>query len=105
VVDNDASSESAALIGNLRLSRYFEVRPAHSMADANTMLLDRAVDGVLLIPSDFARRSHSGDADVQMLVNGTDANQARIMQGYARGPFAQGARGGLDLAERRRRAP
>jgi ABC-2 type transport system permease protein len=34
VVDNDASSESAALIGNFRLSRYFEVTPAHSMADA-----------------------------------------------------------------------
>jgi ABC-2 type transport system permease protein len=57
------------------------------------MLLDRGVDGVLLIPSDFARRSHSGDAEVQMLVNGTDANQARIMQGYAKGSFAQWSAG------------
>jgi ABC-2 type transport system permease protein len=89
VVDNDASSESAALIGDFRLSRYFEVTPAHSMADAKTMLLDRGVDGVLLIPSDFARRSHSADAEVQMLVNGTDANQARIMEGYANGAFAR----------------
>ena len=93
VVDNDASSESAALIGNFRLSRYFEVTPARSMADAKTMLLDRGVDGVLLIPSDFARRLHSGDAEVQMLVNGTDANQARIMQGYAKGSFAQWSAG------------
>jgi ABC-2 type transport system permease protein len=51
------------------------------------------VDGVLLIPSDFARRSHSGDAEVEMLVNGTDANQARIMQGYAKGSFAQWSAG------------
>jgi ABC-2 type transport system permease protein len=40
------------------------------------------------IPSDFTRRWHSGGAEVQILVNGTDANQARIMQGYAQGPVA-----------------
>jgi ABC-2 type transport system permease protein len=88
-VDDDASSDSAALIGAFRLSPYFAVTSARSMSDANAMLLDRRVDGVLRIPSDFTRRWHLGEADVQILVNGTDANQGRIMQAYAQGPVAQ----------------
>ena len=88
VVDEDASSDSAALVGAFRLSPYFRVTAAHSMAEAKRML-DRKVDGVLWIPSDFTRRWHLGEAEVQILVNGTDANEARIMQAYAEGPVAQ----------------
>jgi ABC-2 type transport system permease protein len=89
VVDEDASADSAALVGAFRLSPYFKVTVAHSMVEANTMFLDQGVDGVLRIPSDFTRRWHSGGAEVQILVNGTDANQARIMQAYAQGPAAE----------------
>jgi ABC-2 type transport system permease protein len=89
VVDEDASADSAALVGAFRLSSYFVVTVERSMTSANTALLDRKVDGVLRIPSDFTRRWHAGEAAVQILVNGTDANQARIMQAYAQGPVAQ----------------
>jgi ABC-2 type transport system permease protein len=58
------------------------------MTEANTRMLDRTVDGVLRIQSDFARRRRLGGAKVQILVNGSDANQARIMQGYAQGAVA-----------------
>jgi ABC-2 type transport system permease protein len=58
------------------------------MAEANTQMLNRTVDGVLRIQSDFTRRWHLGGAEVQILVNGTDANQARIMQRYAQGVVA-----------------
>jgi ABC-2 type transport system permease protein len=88
VVDEDASTDSSALVGAFRLSPYFKVTVAHSMAEANTMFLNQRVDGVLRIPSDFTRRWHSGGAEVQILVNGTDANQARIMQAYAQGPVS-----------------
>jgi ABC-2 type transport system permease protein len=89
MVDEDASSESAALIGAFRLSPYFGVTVVHSMAEAKKLVQNRKADGALLIPSDFSRRWHSGDAEIQILVNGTDPNQARIMQGYAQGPIAQ----------------
>jgi ABC-2 type transport system permease protein len=89
IVDEDRSSDSIALIGAFRLSPYFGVTVANSMADAKALLLDRRVDGVLRIPSDFTRRAHLRGAEVQILVNGTDANQARIMQAYAKGPVAQ----------------
>ncbi len=88
VVDEDVSADSAALIGDFRLSPYFVVTVAHSMHDAQTLLLNRNADGVLRIPPDFTRRAHLGHADLQILVNGTDANQARIMQAYAAGPVA-----------------
>jgi len=89
VLDEDDSSDSTALIGAFRLSRYFVVRVVHSMTEANAILQDRTADGVLRIPSDFSRRWHLGEAEVQILVDGTDPNQARIMQGYAQGPVAQ----------------
>ena len=88
VVDEDDSSDSMALIGAFRLSPYFRVTVVHSMAEANAQMLNRTVDGVLRIQSDFTRRWHLGEAEVQILVNGSDANQARIMQGYAQGAVA-----------------
>jgi ABC-2 type transport system permease protein len=89
VIDNSDSAESAGLIGTFRLSPYFVVRMAHSVSEARALVMDRKVDGVLQISSDFARRWHLGAAEVQILVNGTDANQARIMQAYAAGPLAE----------------
>ena len=88
VLDEDDSADSTALIGAFRLSPYFRVSVVHSMAEANTQMLNRTVDGVLRIQSDFARRRHLGGAEVQILVNGSDANQARIMQGYTQGVVA-----------------
>jgi ABC-2 type transport system permease protein len=89
VVDEDDSADSAALIGTFQLSPYFGVTVLHSMTEAKTLVLNRRVDGAVLIPSDFTRRSHSGEAELQIIVNGTDANQARIIQAYAQGPVAQ----------------
>jgi ABC-2 type transport system permease protein len=88
VVDEDDSADSTALIGAFRLSPYFRVTVVHSMAEANTQMLNRTADGVLRIQSDFSRHRHLGGAEVQILVNGSDANQARIMQGYAQGVVA-----------------
>jgi ABC-2 type transport system permease protein len=93
VVDEDASSDSASLIGEFQLSPYFSVTVVHSMAEAKTLVMDRKADGALIIPSDFTRRWHLGEAEVQILVNGTDSNEARIMQAYAQGPVAQWSEG------------
>jgi ABC-2 type transport system permease protein len=85
VIDEDASADSTALVGAFRLSHYFGVSAAHTIAEARALLLDRKVDGVLRIPPDFTRQAHAGAAQVEILVNGTDANQARLMQAYAEG--------------------
>jgi ABC-2 type transport system permease protein len=96
----DDSSDSTALIGAFQLSPYFAVTEVHSMAEAVALVRARKVDGALLIPSDFTRRWHLGDAELQILVNGTDPNTARIMEGYAQGPVAEwgAARAGPNAA-------
>jgi ABC-2 type transport system permease protein len=52
-------------------------------------MLARQVDGIVRIRPDFARRLSRGDAEVQVLVHGTDANRARIIQSYAQGAVNQ----------------
>jgi ABC-2 type transport system permease protein len=89
VLDNDRSADSVALIGAFRLSPNFAVTRVRSLSEATTLVLEREVDGLLQIPADFSRRWHAGAAEVQIVVNGTDANQARIMQAYAGGPIAE----------------
>ena len=51
----------------------------------------REVDGIVRIPGDFARALHRGDAELQILVHGADANRARIIQAYAEGAVGQWA--------------
>jgi ABC-2 type transport system permease protein len=89
VVDEDASSDSTALIGAFRLSPYFRVTVVHSIPEAKALVQGRKVDGAMLIPSDFSRRLHTNDSVIQILVDGTDPNQARIMEAYAQGPVIQ----------------
>jgi ABC-2 type transport system permease protein len=48
-------------------------------------MLTRKVDGIVRIRSDFSRRLSRGDAEVQLLVHGIDANRARIIEGYVQG--------------------
>src|SRR5262249_54385630 len=52
---------------------------------------ERKVDGIVRIRPDFARNLANGNAEVQVLVHGTDANRARIIQGYAEGAVAEWA--------------
>jgi pyoluteorin transport system permease protein len=88
VVDQDDSADSLGLIAAFRLSPYFKLTATRSIAEATELVLDRKVDGILQIPADFSRRWRADAAEIQILVDGTDANQARIMQGYATGPVA-----------------
>jgi ABC-2 type transport system permease protein len=91
VIDQDRSSDSAALVGASRLSLYFELQPARSMAQVTQLVLDRKVDGVLQIPSDFSRRWHDGAAEIQILVDGTDATRRASCKATPRDPQHCGA--------------
>jgi drug efflux transport system permease protein len=85
IYDLDRTPESRDLIDHFRGSRYFEIR---SVVD-NYRTMERAVDkntillGVV-VPQDYARHLLSGQqADVQLLVDGSDSNTASIALGYA----------------------
>jgi ABC-2 type transport system permease protein len=89
VVLEDTSPDAAALASTFQLSAYFHAQLVTSMAQAQELILARQVDGIVRIRPDFSRQMRSGDAEVQIVVHGTDANRARIIQGYAQGTLAQ----------------
>jgi len=81
----DSSSDAMGLAAGFELSPYFHPQVVHSLELARELLLQRAVDGIVRVPSDFSRRVSEGDAQVQVIVRGTDANQARLTEAYVQG--------------------
>src|SRR5208337_5419864 len=68
-----------------QLSPYFHPSVMRSMPPAQRLLLEHRVDGIVRMPSDFSRHLAAGDAEVQLIVHGGDANRARIIEGYVQG--------------------
>jgi ABC-2 type transport system permease protein len=89
VVLEDTSPDAAELASTFQLSPYFRARLMTSMSEAQELILAREVDGIVRIAPDFSRQMRSGNAEVQILVHGSDANRARIIQGYAQGTVGQ----------------
>jgi ABC-2 type transport system permease protein len=89
IVMNDASPIAADVVSGLYLSPYFSPVTLTSMHDAQRLMLDRQVDGIVHLSSDFSRNLAGGTATIQLLVNGVDANRARVMQAYAQGAISQ----------------
>jgi ABC-2 type transport system permease protein len=91
VVLEDSSPDARELASGFQMSPYFDATLVASMPAANQLMMARKVDGIVRIRSDFSRHLARGDAEVQVLVHGTDANSARIIQGYAQGAVGQWA--------------
>jgi ABC-2 type transport system permease protein len=91
VVLEDPSPDAADVASGLQLSSYFDVQVMTSMPEARKRMAARTVDGIIRLRPDFARHLSLGDAEVQVLVHGTDANHARIVQGYAQGAVGEWA--------------
>jgi ABC-2 type transport system permease protein len=91
VVLEDPAPEATDLAASFQLSPYFDAELLTSMVRAQQQMLARKVDAILRIRPDFTRHLALGDAEVQLLVHGTDANHARIVQVYAQGAIGQWA--------------
>ena len=89
IVMNDASPMAADVVSGFYLSPYFSPVTLTSMHDAEKLMMDRQVDGIVHLSSDFTRNLAGGSATIQLLVNGVDANRARVMQAYAQGAISQ----------------
>ena len=62
------------------------------MQEAEKLIQDRKVDGIVRLSQDLNRQLSSGGASVQLIVRGVDANRGRFIQGYAEGALAQWTR-------------
>jgi len=101
VLDQDHSAAGRELLDAFRASGYFSITAVLEDPGEIRPLLDRGtVQAVLVIPPGFAADLGAGrTARVQALVDGSDANTATIVLGYARGVVASwSARRGADGA-------
>ena len=85
VVLEDSSPQALGLAAGFRLSPYFRPQIVHTQEVADRLMAAGTVDGIVTIPLDFARRVNVGDAHVQVVVHGSDANRARIIETYVEG--------------------
>jgi ABC-2 type transport system permease protein len=88
IVMEDSTPAAIDLAGGFQLSPYFHPTITRSMPPAQRLLLEHRVDGILHIPADLSRRIAAGDAELQLIVHGGDANRARIIEGYVQGVVA-----------------
>jgi ABC-2 type transport system permease protein len=91
LVLEDPTPEAMLFAASFQLSESFDARLTTSMPAAEQWMLDRKVDAIVRFRPDFARDLARGEATVQLLVHGTDANRARIIERYAEGAVARGA--------------
>ncbi|KQV91079.1 hypothetical protein ASD15_03240 [Massilia sp. Root351] len=89
VVLEDSSPTAANAIAGLQHTTAIAPVLLGSMHEAEQLMTERRVDGIVRVPADFTRRLAQGDARVQVLVHGTDANRASIILQYTSGALAQ----------------
>lgn len=89
VVLEDPSPMAADVVAGLELSPYISPIIVSSLHDAEKLMLARRVDAVVQVPSDFSRRLSAGNAQVQMLLHGSEASRAMIIRSYINGAISQ----------------
>jgi len=78
--------EASAFCSGFRASRYFDPSTFLHMRGAVEALKYRRADAIVHLRSDFARGGRGAETGpVQVVVNGVDANRARMVAGYVQG--------------------
>ena len=85
IVSGPQTPEASGIYGAFKLSPYFSPEILRSEPEAERLLNADKIDGFLRIPDDFSSRYAAGEGQLQLVVNGRDANRARIVEGYAQG--------------------
>lgn len=88
-VVEQSDATTASLVGAFRESPYFRPVMMTNMHQAEAALMAGKVNGVLHLQADFRRRMEEpGGAPIQLIVNGVDANYARLIEGYVQGTWS-----------------
>lgn len=88
LVVEEPSAVSARFTASFQASPYFEPRRAVNIQEAEDLLMHGLVDGIVWLKSDFDRKLLSGqEAPISVIINGVDANTARIIEGYVQGAW------------------
>jgi len=84
VVDHDVTAESRTLVDAFTAGGWFRIVGTSDRSADLMHALDAGTARIAVeIPPGFSERLHSGNARVQVLVDGTNSNTATVAQGYA----------------------
>lgn len=99
VVMEDSSPTAADAVAGLQLTPYISPVVLGSMHDAELLMRERKVDGIVRVPGDFSRRLAAGDARIQVIVHGADAGRASIVLRYATAALGSNAQRQADRGQ------
>ncbi|MDE1981726.1 MAG: ABC transporter permease [Betaproteobacteria bacterium] len=86
VVVEQPDRDTEAFVAGLAQSPYFEPQRFTNMTAASAALQQQQVEGILWLRQDFSRHLLRGEtAPFSIIVNGVDANSARLLEGYLQG--------------------
>jgi ABC-2 type transport system permease protein len=91
IVVEHPSADTSEVAAGFTLSPYFKPRFVTSIQEADELMLERKIDGIIHMKGDFSRNASLGAGEVQIIVHGTDANRARAIQVYAQGALTMWA--------------
>ncbi|TWU35223.1 Inner membrane transport permease YbhS [Novipirellula aureliae] len=90
IVVEKPTADTASLCAELEHSLYFDSIYSSGMPAAKQAMMERRVDAILHLRENFSEQLRRPEgASVQLIVNGVDANTARIVQGYVAGAFGK----------------
>lgn len=90
LVVEQPSADSASFTAAFQESRYFLPTPFPTTRAAEAAMMAGRVNAVVVLRQDFARNLRSAQgATIQLIVNGVDANTARIVAGYVEGVWGR----------------
>lgn len=82
------SADTADFLAALEASHYFAPLRARTLAEAEQALRQGRVNAIVHLRANFSERLRRPDgAPIQVIVNGVDANTARLAQGYVEGAW------------------
>lgn len=86
LVMQDSSAQALSLATSYANSAYFDVTPLRAVAPAKELMAAEKVRGIVVIPGDFGARMAKGrPADIQIVTDGSQPNQANFIAAYAEG--------------------
>jgi ABC-2 type transport system permease protein len=89
LVVEEPSGLTASFTAAFTQSPYFDPRAFHFIQEAEQALMERKVKGIVWLRGDFTEKELStGNAPIGAIVDGVDANNARLMEGYLQGVWA-----------------
>lgn len=88
LVAEEPSADTADFFASLAGSHYFAPLTMTTQAEAEEALRQGKVNAIVHLGANFAERLRRPDgAPIQLIVNGVDANTARLTQGYVEGAW------------------